>query len=165
MSSARCLLLAGVVVVLTGCYRPAAPPPLDGGLRIQIVTNHGKLVRAQSMLQREVARSCRRRLGWRTAPNGINRLALTLAGEDIEASAHDALDIPSRWSLVLQGSWELHRPGHPPMRGRFSGTGSASNRGQELRALEDAAETVADLIATTIEQQLIRQRLTTEESS
>ncbi len=164
MSGARCLLLAGVVVLLTGCYRPTAPPALDGAVRIQIATNRGKLVRAQSLLQREVARSCRRRLGWRTAPGGVNRLILTLTDEDVDASAHDELDIPGRWNLTLQGRWELHRPGLPLMQGRFSGTGSASSRGSELRGLEDAAENAADLIATAIEQRLIRQRLNPKEA-
>ncbi len=139
-----------LVLLLSACYRATPPPRLDGPLAITIDTNRSRLIAAQGPLQQEVARACRRDLGWRVDPTAAKRLVLTINDDDISATSHGDLGIARRWRMEISGTWTLHRPGHDPITGRFSGSGHAARRDHEANALRAAAANAADAIAAQV---------------
>jgi len=147
----RASLLLCLLSCTTCAYRLQAPPQLGAPVAIRIEHNDGRLVRGQALLQQEVARELRSRLGWSTDPRGPALLTITLGEEGIDVVATGDLDVPSRWRVTLYGGWRLEAPGRPDMTGGFSGDGHLDDRPSEPRALRSAATSAAREIVASIE--------------
>jgi hypothetical protein len=138
--------LALAAAALGACYRVASPPPLGETVRVTVVINDARLVRAQAALQSEVAHALENRLGWRVSPQGTARLDLTLAQDKLASTGTDGRDIPVRWSITLRGHALLaSRRGNAL--GDFIGTGYASSLADEPPAIHEAAREAAGQIA------------------
>lgn len=138
------------VAVLTGCYRIARPVDLGETVRVVVVTNDARLVRAQAYLQSEVAEALTQRLGWKVGPTGSARLELGLAREDLDATATDRRDIPARWSITLRGA-ALLVSARGQTAGTYAGVGHASGVADEPEALRQAARNAAAELVVWLE--------------
>ena len=151
----RAALAAAIAVsfaaAIAGCrYGIAAPPRLGEDVRVVVLANDARLVRAQAALQAAVARALEDRLGWRVQPTGTARLELMMAEERISATGTDRRDIPARWSISLHGH-ALLRSRHGTELGEFVGTGYASGLADEAEAIDNAAREAAAQLASWLE--------------
>lgn len=146
------LLAAVAALSCCGCaYRLGGPPALGEDIRVEVVADDARLVRAQTELQRAVAATLRDRLGWSVSPAGSARLQLVIGEERISANSRDDRNIPQRWSITVRGRSLLvsaRRGGHEAA---FSGVGYASGIDQEREALRLAADNAAENIAVWLE--------------
>lgn len=147
-------LLIAVAVALAGCnYRLASAPALGEPVRIVVVSNDARLVRAQAALQRAVADALQSRLGWQVSPTGSAKLELTIAQERIDSTGTDRRDVPARWSIRLQGK-VLIAARDGTAYGDYQGTGYSSGLGDEPEAINVAADQAAAMISTWLEHQV-----------
>ena len=142
--------LALVLMLLAGCYRVGRPAELGEPVRVVVVTNDARLVRAQAYLQAEVAEALEHRLGWRVSPTGSARLELGLAQEGLDSTAEDRRGIPARWSIALSGG-ALLISARGQTAGTYRGVGHASGVADEPEALRQAARNAAAEIAVWLE--------------
>jgi len=142
--------LVAALALLVGCYRIGRPADLGETVRVVVVTNDARLVRAQAYLQAEVAEALEHRLGWRVDPTGSARLELGLAQEAIAATAEDRRGIPARWSITLSGGVVLIAAGGQ-VASTYRGVGHASGVADEPEALRQAARIAAGDIAVWLE--------------
>ncbi|HYE08320.1 MAG TPA: hypothetical protein VEL07_22590 [Planctomycetota bacterium] len=144
-------LVALAAVAASGCrYGVAAPPRLGEDVRVVVIANDARLVRAQAALQAAVARALEERLGWRVSPTGTARLELAMAEERIDATGTDRGDVPARWSISLHGH-ALLRSRHGTELGDFVGTGYASGLADETEAIDNAAREAAIQLTSWLE--------------
>lgn len=150
------LAAALLLTVLCGCgYRLAGAPALGEPIRVVVVSNDARLVRAQAALQRAVADALQSRLGWQVDPAGSAKLELTIAQERIDSAGTDRRDVPARWSIRLQGKALLAARGGTAY-GDYRGTGYASGLGDEPEAINAAADDAAALIGAWLEHEVAR---------
>ena len=142
--------LALALMLLAGCYRVGRPAELGEPVRVVVVTNDARLVRAQAYLQAEVAEALEHRLGWRVSPTGSARLELGLAQEGLDSTAEDRRGIPARWSIALSGG-ALLISARGQTAGTYRGVGHASGVADEPEALRQAARNAAAEIAVWLE--------------
>jgi hypothetical protein len=150
---AALLLTAALLAAATlgGCgYRLAAAPALGEPIRVVVVGNDARLVRAQAVLQRAVADALQSRLGWQVSPTGSAKLELTIAQERIDGTGTDRRDVPARWSIRLQGH-ALIAARAGTAYGDYQGTGYASGTGDEPEAIGAAADDAAAQISVWLE--------------
>jgi hypothetical protein len=150
---AALLLTAALLaaVALAGCgYRLAAAPALGEPIRVVVVGNDARLVRAQAALQRAVADALQSRLGWQVSPTGSAKLELTLAQERIDSTGTDRRDVPARWSIHLQGHVLIAARAGSAY-GSYRGTGYTSGVGDEPEAINAAADDAAAQISIWLE--------------
>ena len=147
---AAALATCALAVLLAGCYRLGRPAELGETVRVVVVTNDARLVRAQAYLQAEVAEALEHRLGWRISPTGSARLELGLSQEGIDATAEDRRGIPARWSIALSGG-ALLISARGQTAGTYRGVGHASGVADEPEALRQAARNAAAEIAVWLE--------------
>ena len=142
------LLLAAT---LAGCgYRLAGVPALGEPIRVVVVSNNARLVRAQAALQRAVADALQSRLGWQVSPTGSAKLELTIDQERIDSTGTDLRDVPARWSIRLHGQVLIAaRDGNALS--DYHGTGYASGLSDEPEALTAAANEAAAQISVWLE--------------
>lgn len=156
-SSAAALLVAAALLLaaaLAGCgYRLAGAPALGEPIRVVVVTNDARLVRAQAALQRAVAEALQSRLGWQVSPTGSAKLELTIAQEKIDSTGTDRRDVPARWSIRLQGK-VLVAARDGTAYGDYHGTGYSSGLGDEPEAINNAADEAAALISAWLEHEV-----------
>lgn len=155
---AAALLLAAMLIATTlaGCgYRLAGAPALGEPIRVVVVSNDARLVRAQAALQRAVADALQSRLGWQVSPTGSAKLELTIAQEIISSTGTDRRDVPARWSIRLQGK-VLIAARDGTGYGDYHGTGYASGVGDEPEAINAAADDAAELISAWLEREVPR---------
>ncbi len=145
--------VAAAALVAGGCYRLDSPPALGETVRLEIVGNQGKLVRAQGYLTDAVAKGLVQRLGWRVSPQGTAKLQLALREERIEANAQDRRDVTSSWAIRIEGTALLVARGGS-VAGTFTGVGNATGLAGtqgEPEALQAAATQAADDLCSWLE--------------
>ena len=143
-----------VATALASCgYRLAGAPALNEPVRVVVVSNDARLVRAQAALQRAVANALQSRLGWQVSPTGSAKLELTIDQERIDSIATDLRDVPARWSIRLHGK-VLIAARDGTAYGDYNGTGYASGTGDEPEAITAAANDAAALISAWLENQV-----------
>lgn len=142
-----------MLVALTGCYRLESPPDLGETVRLEIVSNKGKLVRSQGYLTDAVGQALLTRLGWRVGPNGSAVLKLVIDEETIDAGSHNTNDVTDSWVIRINGNALLVARGGS-LAGTFTGvgnaTGLATSQG-EPQALQAAARQAADDLVTWLD--------------
>ena len=142
-----------------GCLRLAAPPHLAEPVQIAIDRNEARLANAQDALLRQIQPRLQRELNWRVSPTGTEKLVLSLDRERINDSAVGDLGVPSRWTIVISGTWELQTTRWGTLSGRFRGNGSANDLDGEPAALRQAASAASNQIIAGLDSQLTeRQR-------
>ena len=122
------LVLAAACALMQGCYALRNPPALADAVRIEVISNQGRLVRTQAYLVDEIAQSLQSRLGWRISPDGAARLQLVIREEVIRPVSRDQRGIPAAWNVEIRGRWLLTtRNGHND--GSFAGNGYDNGQG------------------------------------
>jgi len=125
---AAILLMAGFCLVAQGCYALRDPPALADAVRIEVISDQGRVVRTQAFLVDEIAKSLQSRLGWRISPDGAARLQLVILEEKIRPVSRDQRGIPAAWNVEVRGHWLLTtRNGHND--GAFAGNGYDNGQG------------------------------------
>ena len=140
------VLAAALLMLLAGCYRLASPPDVGETVRIEVVGDHSRVVRAQGYFTDALAQALVDRLGWRVSPTGSAKLLVTLAEEVIDPQARDRRGVTSSWAIRLSGNALLVTRGGSLL-GTFTGVGNATGlvaiQG-EPEALQAAAKQAAD---------------------
>ncbi len=146
-------MLMVLMLLLSACYRLASPPDLGETVRLEVVSNKGKLVRSQGYLIDAVGQALLTRLGWRVGPNGTAVLKLVIDEETIDAGSHDTNAVTDSWVIRIHGNALLVARGGS-LTGTFTGvgnaTGLATSQG-EPQALQAAARQAADDLATWLD--------------
>jgi hypothetical protein len=125
---AGAVLTCACVLALGGCYALRDPPALADAVRIEVVSNQGRIVRSQAFLVDEIAKSLQSRLGWRIAPDGAAKLQLVIREEVIRPVSRDQRGIPAAWNVEIRGRWLLvTRNGEND--GAFAGNGYDNGQG------------------------------------
>lgn len=140
-------------LLLNGCYRLASPPDLRETVRLEIVSNKGKLVRSQGYLTDAVGQALLIRLGWRVGPSGSAVLKLVIDEETIEAGSRNTTDVTDSWVIRIHGKALLVARGGS-LTGTFTGVGNATGLATsegEPQALQAAARQAADDLVTWLD--------------
>ena len=147
------LVALGLASLLSSCYRLASPPDLQQTVRLEIVSNKGKLVRSQGYLTDAVGQALVNRLGWRVGPHGSAVLKLVIDEESIEAGSHNTNNVTDSWVIRLHGNALLVARGGS-LTGTFTGVGNATGLATtqgEPQALQAAALQAADDLVTWLD--------------
>ena len=138
LAVACCVALLG----LAGCYAVRQPPQIGEAVRIEVVSDRGRLVQAQAFLDTAIGDSLVERLGWEVSPVGSARLELSIAQEYIDVSQRDSRGIPNQWVIRLQGTALLVcQKGN--IYEHFSGLGYATGLNDQDEGLRIAAQDAA----------------------
>ena len=136
------LAVAGCVAALGGCYAVREPPQIGEAVRIEVISDRGRLVQAQAFLNTAIGDSIVERLGWQVSPVGSARLELSIAQEYIDVSQRDSRGIPNQWVIRLQGTALLVcQKGN--IYEHFSGLGYATGLNDQDAGLRTAAQDAA----------------------
>ena len=142
--------LALCLLTLAGCYRLASPPQINETVRIEVVSNQGRMVRSQAYLVEALTNAMVRELGWRVTPTGSAVLQISIAEEINGISAEDTRGVPSQWRARLRGQALLTwRGGSVAM--DWTGEGTNQNLGDEPEALAQAAKNAAASLVAWID--------------
>ncbi len=142
--------LGSAAMLMSGCYRIAAPQAAGTKVRVDIVTTDTSLVRARLELERALGVALVHRLGWEVAPTGAAHLSVTLGQEKIDATAGDRSGITARWRITLNGAFVFEN-GDTQRTATYSGIGHAGGLIDEADAIRKAAEDAAAAIVTQLE--------------
>jgi len=136
------LAVAGCVAALGGCYAVREPPQIGEAVRIEVISDRGRLVQAQAFLNTAIGDSIVERLGWQVSPVGSARLELSIAQEYIDVSLRDSRGVPNQWVIHLQGTALLVcQKGN--IYEHFSGLGYATGLNDQDAGLRTAAQDAA----------------------
>lgn len=144
------IVLSCAVLTWTGCYRMAPPETTNANVRIEFSKNEAALVRTQAELQRALGDALSLRLGWKVAPNGANRLLISLKQEKVASTASDRDGIPARWRITINGAMVFEADGNSKT-GMYTGIGNASGLDGETEAIRSAAADAAAMISAWLE--------------
>jgi len=142
--------LGSATLLMSGCYRIAAPEAAGTTVRVDIVSTDTSLVRARLELERALGVALVHRLGWQVAPNGSARLSVSLGQESIAATAGDRSGITARWRITLNGAFVFEN-GEQRRTATYSGIGHSGGLQDEADAIRKAAEDAAAAIVTQLE--------------
>lgn len=147
----RLALVALGILALVGCYRLSAPPAVAEGVAVRIISNQGRLPRAQAELQSEVPRALARNLGWHINPaSATAHLDLTIEEDIIDVTARDTRGVPAQWQVRVRGTC-LFVSRQATLVGRFTGAGYYTSQLDEPEGIRTAAQEAAKDIVAWIE--------------
>ncbi len=145
-------LLVGILT-LSSCYRLGSPPTLGETVRLEVVSNKGKLVRSQGYLVDAVGKALLLQLGWHVGPTGTAVLTLMIDEEAIDAGSHNPDGVTDSWVIRIRGHALLVARGGS-VTGSFTGVGNATGLATaqgEPQALQQAAQQAADDLTTWLD--------------
>jgi hypothetical protein len=146
----QAIVLLGTVLAPSGCYVVRKPPQIDEAVRVEVVSDRGRLVQAQSSLHASISHSLVYRLGWQVSAEGSARLEIAIAKEAIDVTLRDSRGLPLQWSIRLQGTALLVcQKGN--LYEHFTGQGYATGLNDQDQALQAAADNAAFALTTWLE--------------
>jgi hypothetical protein len=145
-----CVLVLGSCLLASACYRIRSPPQIDEPVRVEVVSDRGRLVQAQASLHGAISHDLVYRLGWRVSAEGSARLEIAISQEAIDVTLRDSRGLPLQWSIRLQGTALLVcQKGN--LYERFSGQGYATGLNDQDQALQAAAANASFALSTWLE--------------